>query len=97
VATSDLRVHYSKFRDQTSRRSCQEKLHPALNLWPGIIIHGISLLSISDNSNDLFFPIRMEKPKTNKSRRKPKKPESDQFYMELPMLIRSMIRWMDHN
>jgi hypothetical protein len=28
--------------------------------------------------------------------KKPQKPESDQFYKELPMLMQSMIRWMDH-
>jgi hypothetical protein len=28
--------------------------------------------------------------------KKPQEPESDQFYKELPMLMRSMIRWMDH-
>lgn len=39
------------------------------------------------------------KPKTNKSRhykKKPQKPERDQFYKELPISMQSMITWMDN-
>jgi len=72
---SDPIAHFSKLRDRRSIRSCQAKLHPALDLWPGIRIHdirihhiwihGIRLLSISSNSGDLFQPIRMAR-QTNK-------------------------------
>jgi hypothetical protein len=48
--------------------SCQDKLHPALDLWHiirihGIRLHGIELLNISGNNSYLFLPIRMTKPK----------------------------------
>jgi len=76
VATSNLSAPFSKLRDQRSRKSCQNKLHSALDLWPGIRLlniklhcirpHDIKLLSISGINSDLFLPIRMANPrKTN--------------------------------
>jgi hypothetical protein len=48
-------------------------LHPALDLWPNIRLHGIrphiirlhdiKLLSISGNNNNLFLPIIMANPR----------------------------------
>jgi hypothetical protein len=63
VAISDLIAHFLKLRDQRSRRSFQDKLHPALDLWLGIKIHGTRLLSIRGNNNNLFLPIRMANPR----------------------------------
>jgi hypothetical protein len=63
-----LSAHFSKLRDRRSRRSCQDKLHSALDFWLGIRLHGIKplgirLLNISCNSSDLFLPIRMANPR----------------------------------
>jgi hypothetical protein len=51
VGTFDLFAHFSRLRDQRSR-SCQDKLHPALDLWSDIRLH-----SINGNNSDLFLPI----------------------------------------
>jgi hypothetical protein len=75
MVTSNPNVHFSRPRDQRSRRSCQDKLHPALELWQGIRLH-----NISNDSNDLFLPIRMANPRqtnqgtTRRSRKSLKRP-----------------------
>jgi hypothetical protein len=62
VVTSNPCFHFSRLRDQRLRRSCQDKLHLALDLWQGIGLH-----SISGDNNDLFLPIRIVNPRrTNK-------------------------------
>jgi hypothetical protein len=71
VVTSYLSAPFSKLRDQRLRKSCQDKLHLALDLELGIRLdgikpHNIRLFSISGINNDLFLPIRMANPrKTN--------------------------------
>jgi hypothetical protein len=45
---------FSKLKDQRPRNRCQNKLHSALDPWPGIRFN-----HISSNSSDLFRPIKM--------------------------------------
>jgi len=71
VGTSDPISPFSKFRDQRSRKRCQDKLHSTLDLWhnirlPSIRLHGIRLPNIRPHSirflginNNLFLPIKM--------------------------------------
>jgi hypothetical protein len=46
VVTSDTSALSSKLRDQRSRKGCHNKLHSALNLWPGIRLPSIRLHNI---------------------------------------------------